>query len=86
MPRYRIRMTNSEFESVDEADYPSLEAARRAAVATASRVVAEAIASGAPNSSVEVQIDEDGEMVARNVVTLSVSDLSGGEAAIPDGV
>ena len=85
MPRFRIRMTNSEFESVDETDFPSLEAARRGAVATASKVAAEAIAAGAPNSAVEIQIDQDGRMVARNVVTLSVADLTGGEAAIPDG-
>ena len=86
MPRYRIQMTNSEFESVDEGDYPSLEAARRGAIATAGKVAAESIAAGAATAAVEVQIDQDCEMVARHVVTLSVSDLSGGQAVIPDGV
>ena len=79
MPRYRIRMINSEFESFEESDYPSLQAVRQAAISTASRVAAESVADGAPNAAVELQIREGEEMVARHVVTLSVSDLSGAE-------
>lgn len=79
MPRYRIRLINSEFESVEEADYPSLTAARSAALGTATKVVAESIGDDGPNVAVEVQVHEGDKLVARHVVTLSVSDLSGGK-------
>ncbi|HEY7005762.1 MAG TPA: hypothetical protein VH392_04690 [Sphingomicrobium sp.] len=79
MPRYRIRLINSEFESVGETDYPSLDAARKAAIATATKVVAESSAEEAPSVAVEVQIHEGETLVARHVVSLSVSDLSGGK-------
>ena len=46
MPRYRIRLINSEFDSADESDFPSLEAARKSAVHTATKVVSEAVADG----------------------------------------
>jgi predicted transcriptional regulator len=78
MPRYRIRMINSKFESVDDADHSSLEAARTSAISTAVKVAAEAVAGGEPNAAVEVEIYEDQTVVARKLVTLSVSDLSGG--------
>jgi hypothetical protein len=78
MPSYRIRLINSEFDSTDETDFPSLEAVRRSAVDTASKVVAEAIAEGEDTSAVEVQICEGSQMVSRQVVTLSVVDLTPG--------
>jgi hypothetical protein len=81
MPRYRIRMINSEFESLEEGDYPSLEAARRMAIATAARVACESIAAGETAASVEIEIHDGDAFAARNVVTLSVADLSG--AATP---
>jgi len=37
-------MINSRFESVDEADYPSLDAVREIAIITATKVAAEAVA------------------------------------------
>ena len=79
MPRYRIHMINSEFESDDEADYASLEAARRSAITAATRVAAESIADGEDSASVEVQIHDGSTLIVRNVVNLSVSDLSGGD-------
>jgi hypothetical protein len=80
MPRYRIRMINSEFESFDEADYPSLDAARQMAISTATRIAAESLLDGVTTTAIEVEIHEQLAMVARHVVTLSVADLSGGEA------
>jgi hypothetical protein len=79
MPKYRIRMINSEFESIDDADYPSLQAARMAAIVTATTVATESIAAGAPTAAVELQIHVENELVMREVVTISVADLSGGE-------
>jgi hypothetical protein len=81
MPRYRIRMINSEFESFEEADYPSLDAARQMAISTATRIAAESLLDGVTTTAIEVEIHEQLAMVARHVVTLSVADLSGGEAA-----
>jgi hypothetical protein len=78
MPQYRIRLINSEFESTDEADYPSIESARRSAIIGATQVVSDAIAQGQTSVAVEVQIHDRGQLVARNVVSLSVADLSGG--------
>ena len=77
MPRYRIHFINSEFESTDHSDYPSKELATKSAIIGASHVVSDSIADGAPSASVEVQIHDGEEMVARKVVTLSVSDLTG---------
>jgi hypothetical protein len=81
MPRYRIRMINSEFESFEEADYPSLDAARQMAISAATRIAAESLLDGVTTTAIEVEIHEQLAMVARHVVTLSVADLSGGEAA-----
>jgi hypothetical protein len=79
MPRYRIQMINSQFESADEVDYPSLEAARKAAIATATTIAGESIAEGEPASAVEIQIFDDGRLASRQVVTLSVAEFTVGE-------
>jgi hypothetical protein len=79
MPRFSIHMINSEFESTDDVDYPSLESARKAAIASATSIVAESIGQGEPTSAVEVQIFENDQMVSRQVVTLSVSQFTTGE-------
>jgi hypothetical protein len=73
-------MINSEVESFEEIDFPSLDAARQAAINTAAKVAAESVWDGAASAAVEFQIHEGHAMVARHVVTLSVSDLSGGES------
>ena len=70
MPRYRIHMINSDFESDGEADYPSLDAARKSAIKTATGIAAESVLDG---------VSSDGDSIlVRNVVSLAVSDLSGG--------
>jgi hypothetical protein len=81
MPRYQIRMVNSEFESFDEGEFPSLDAARQTAIASATKVASEAVGDGIPTAAVEVEIREGQVVVARQVVTLSVADLMGGEPA-----
>lgn len=79
MPRYRIRLINSEFESSDESGFPSLDSARRSATIGATQVVSDSIAKGAVSVAVEVQVYEGERLVARNVVSLNVADLSGGD-------
>lgn len=79
MPSYRIRLINSEFESADEADYPSLEAARRSAIVGATQIVSDSVASGEASVAVEIQIYADDELVARTVVSLNVADLIDGK-------
>ena len=79
MPQYRIRLINSKFQSSDEADYPSLESARSAAIIGAARVITESVAEGELSVAVEVQIYEGEQLVLRNVVSMNVADLSGGD-------
>lgn len=79
MPLYRIRMINSHFESADEVDFSSLEAARKSGVAAATTIVSESIAEGVQTSAVEVQIFDGDALVSRQVVTLSVAEFTTGE-------
>jgi hypothetical protein len=78
-PCFCIHMINSEFESFEESDYPSLDAARQAAISTA-KVAAESVWDGATSAAVELQIRDGHAIVARHLVTLTVSDLGGGES------
>lgn len=75
MPTFRIRMINAEFESCDESDFATLEAASKNAIASGARVVAESIVDGNVVSAVELQIHADDRLVAHHIVNMSVSDL-----------
>ncbi|HZU50650.1 MAG TPA: hypothetical protein VE968_02110 [Sphingomicrobium sp.] len=76
MTCYRICLINSHFKSADEAQYTSLDAARSAAIVTATNIVSESISEGEPTSAVEIQIFADDELVSRQVVTLSVAEFT----------
>jgi len=78
-------MINSDSESFDEAEYPSLDVARKTAIAAATRIVADSLVDGAASAAVAIEIHEDVAMVARHVVTLSVADLSGAKKPPIDG-
>jgi len=82
MPVFRIHLTNSEFESFDESEYPSLDAARKTAIATATRIAAESPLEVECSIAIQVEIHDHLTLVARHVVTLSVADLSGAEPSI----
>jgi hypothetical protein len=69
-------MINSDFKSCDDSEFASLDAARRASIATAAKVASESVAAGEMSAAVEVQIFESGQMVVRQVVTLSVAELT----------
>ena len=75
MQPFRIHMINSEFQSCDDSEHDSLEAALKAGIAAAAKVATEAIAAGHQNSAVEIRIEQNGEVVERRVLTFSVSDL-----------
>jgi hypothetical protein len=79
MPCYRIRLINSEFESADEVDYPSIETARRSAIIGATQVLSDSVAKGQASVAVEIQIYEDDELTARTIVSLNVADLIDGD-------
>lgn len=68
-------MINSEFESSEESDYPSLDAAKKSATGSAIKVAAESITAGEETSAVHVRIEKDDRTVAHYVVNLSVSPL-----------
>ena len=68
-------MINSEFESADESDFPTLEAASRNAINAGARVVADAIVGGLEVAAVELQIHDGDRLVAHHVVSLSVAHL-----------
>lgn len=76
MPRYRIQMINSDFETSDEGHYPSLETARMASIAAAAKIASESIAEGEATSAVQIGIFEGETLVSRDVVNLSVSKLT----------
>ena len=79
MPSFRIRLINSQFESVDEVGFDSLEAARQASICAAVRIVGESIAEGELTSAVEIEILKGEELESRQVVTLSVTELTTGQ-------
>ena len=79
MPQYRVHMINSDFDSCEEGEYPSVEAAFKAGIAAASRVATEAIAAGHESSSVEIRIEQADHIVGRRILTFSVSELLTGE-------
>ena len=79
MPHYRIHMINSDFQSFEDDDYPSLERALRAGVLAAASVASEKVAAGDSNSAIEIRIEEGDRIIARRIVAFSISDLAIGE-------
>ena len=75
MPMYRMEMVNAHFESSDESEYPSLDAALKAAVISAIRVTSDSVMEGTASSAVEVRISDADRILAHRVVNLSVSEM-----------
>ena len=73
MPEYSIRLTNSEFQSQDDArHYDSLDECVKAAVDSAVIIVRELINNTSEKSAtVEALVLEGEEVVARRIVTIS---------------
>jgi len=75
MPKYQIRLIDSEFDSTEESDYHSIVAASKEGIRTAARVAADRLEDGMTSEAIEIRISEGDRIVARHVVSLSVSNL-----------
>jgi len=73
MPKYSIRLTNSEFQSEDDArDYSTLDEAVQAAVSSAVDVVRDLISNrGESSATIEASVLEGDRVVARRIITIS---------------
>jgi hypothetical protein len=73
MPSYTIRLTNSEFQSEDDAqNYTSLDDAVQAAVSSAVDVVRDLVSvKGESSATVEASVLENDHVVARRIITIS---------------
>jgi hypothetical protein len=75
MRAYLIRLINSEFDTSETSRFASFEDARKSAVDTAVKMLADAIGEGETSSAIEVEISEGERLVSRQVVSLSVVQL-----------
>jgi len=73
MPRYSIRLTNSEFRSEDDArDYSEIGDAIQAAVTSAVDVVRDLVSNrGETSVTIEASVLEGDHVVARRIITIS---------------
>ena len=73
MPRYSIRLTNSEFQSQDDArDYSEIGDAIQAAGISAIDVVRDLVSNGGETSvTIEASVLEGDHVVARRIITIS---------------
>jgi hypothetical protein len=73
MPRYSIRLTNSEFQSEDDArDYSEIGDAIQAAVTSAVDVVRDLVSNrGETSVTIEASVLEGDHVVARRIITIS---------------
>jgi len=73
MPRYSIRLTNSEFQSEDDArDYSEIGDAIQAAVTSAVDVVRDLVSNrGETSVTIEASVLEGDRVVARRIITIS---------------
>ena len=78
MPQLFIHVTNGKFRSRDEgADYDDPTAALALGVRSAFAIAAEEVARGERSAAVDICIEqEDGTLVLRSVVAVSISPLS----------
>lgn len=79
MPRYRIHLINSEFQSFQDDDFPSVEHALRTGVLAGANIASEQVSSGKANAAIEIRVEEKDRVVARRIVSFSISDLAIGE-------
>lgn len=76
MPIIRTHIINSEFSSSDEgAEYSSVEQASRKALQLASDIARDLMLKGSNPAIIEVKLEENGQVVAKHVVSLTTSPL-----------
>ena len=73
MPRYSIRLTNSEFQSQDDgSNYANLDEAVEAALGAAVDIVRDLVGEAGESSvTVEASVLEGDQVVARRIITIS---------------
>lgn len=69
-------MINSEFESFEDGDFPSVELAVRSGVLAAAEVASEEVAAGELQSTIEIRVEENDGVIARRILSFSISDLA----------
>lgn len=77
MPHLRIRVVGSDFEADEGEDgsgkhYPDIESATKAAVNAAVAIAADDCVRGQGGCVLEARIEDDGELIARYAIALSV--------------
>ena len=76
MPAYHLRLVNADFESSADEPFNSVQTATRAGLEGATSIARESLLGGERSTAVEVRVEQDGRAVARQVITLSVAELS----------
>lgn len=75
MPRFRIRVVNTDFDDSDEIDRSSADEARAEALKSALQIGVEEVCRGAPFFGAEVRIEDGSDVLERLAVAIGVSPL-----------
>lgn len=75
MAKFRIRVTNTEFDDSNEIEQPSADKARAYALKGALQVGVDEVCNGTPFFCAEIRIENGDELLERLVVALGVSPL-----------
>ena len=75
MPRFRIRVINTDFDSSNEIDLPSTDRVRAEALKGALQIGVNEVCDGTPFFGAEVRIESGDEILERLVVAVGVSPL-----------
>ncbi len=75
MPRFRIRVINTDFDNSNEIDRPSADQAREEALKSALQIGVDEVCNGTPFFGAEVCIESGSKVVERLVVAIGVSPL-----------
>lgn len=75
MPRFRIRVINTDFDNSNEIDRSSVDEARAEALKSALQIGVDEVCNGTPFFGAEVRVEDGGEVVDRLVVAVGVSPL-----------
>ena len=75
MPKFRIRVVNTDFDNSNEIDRPSADEARAYALKSALQIGVDEVCNGTPFFGAEVCIENDSKVLERLVVAVGVSPL-----------
>jgi len=75
MPKFHIRVVDSEYQSSNEADVSDIEAARLEALRAALQIGTEAVCNGTHYFGAEIRVELEGELKERFLVSIGQSSL-----------